>query len=97
MPKSRPKKEEVVEPQAEETPAVEETPEVPAEEAKEEAPKVACPDCTVLVADGGKSEFSGEGGVKPGLINPNTHCPACEGHGVVNAEPELKEPAEPED
>lgn len=50
---------------------------------KEEPQKVACPDCTVLIADGGKSEFSGKGGVKAGLINPNTHCPTCEGHGVV--------------
>ncbi len=53
---------------------------------KEEQPVVAsapCPDCTVLIDDGGKSEFGGKGGVKPGLINPNTHCPNCEGHGVV--------------
>lgn len=88
--------EEVVETPSEETP-VEETSvhgsEVPTEEVKEEeapveAPKAACPDCTVLVADGGKSEFTGSGGVKPGLINPNTHCPTCEGHGVVEAKEE---------
>ena len=48
-----------------------------------EVVKVSCPDCTVLVADGGKSEFSGKGGSKAGLINENTHCPNCNGRGVV--------------
>ena len=54
-------------------------------EAAEEAPKekVACPDCTVLVADGGKSEFSGKGGVKPGLLNEHSLCPMCEGSGSL--------------
>mgnify|MGYP001618536573 CR=1 FL=1 len=87
MAKKKKKVEEAVEPQVEETPAVEETldssTEADAKELKEEAPKAACPDCTFLAADGGKSEFGVKGGVKAGLINPNTLCPNCEGHGVV--------------
>ena len=53
--------------------------------AAKKSPKVMipCPDCTVLVANGGKSEFTGKGGPKAGLINEHTHCPNCEGHGVV--------------
>ena len=46
-------------------------------------PRVPCPDCTVLVADGGKSEFGAKGGPKAGLINEHTHCPACNGSGLV--------------
>ena len=44
------------------------------------APKSACPDCTVLVADGGKSEFRFP---KAGLLNEKTLCSTCEGHGVA--------------
>ena len=52
-----------------------------------------CLDCTILVADGGKSEFFGKGGPKAGLINENTLCPTCEGHGFVNPKKtKVKEP-----
>lgn len=52
-----------------------------------------CLDCTILVADGGKSEFTGKGGPKAGLINENTLCPTCEGHGFVNPKKtKVKEP-----
>ena len=88
MPKPKPTKKVEETPQEPEVPSEEE--ETPAEEAPKDVPTVEtvpstvpCPDCTVLVADGGKSEFSGKGGVKPGLINPNTHCPTCEGHGTI--------------
>lgn len=65
---------------------IEEKVESPMEEA---APKVACPDCTVLVADGGLSEFSGKGGPKAGLINEKSLCPFCAGSGLVEALEEL--------
>ena len=59
----------------------------------EEKKLIPCPDCTVLVADGGKSEFTGKGGPKAGLINENTLCPTCEGHGFVNPKKtKVKEP-----
>ena len=46
----------------------------------QEATKGACPDCTVLVADGGKSEFRFP---KAGLLNEKTLCSTCEGHGIA--------------
>lgn len=40
----------------------------------------ACPDCTVVIADGGKGEFKYP---KAGLINENTSCLNCNGSGIV--------------
>ena len=45
--------------------------------------KTSSLDCTVLLADGGKSEFGSKGGPMAGLINEHTHCPACNGSGLV--------------
>ena len=60
-----------------------------------ETSKVACPDCTVSVEHGGKSEFVSRSGViKAGLLNPDTICPRCEGSGQVEAPEDLSEPEE---
>lgn len=55
------------------------TTEAPVEEKVTES----CPDCTLTVNEGGKSQFTGKGGVKPGLLDEKTICPTCEGRGTI--------------
>lgn len=50
-----------------------------------EVVKVPCPDCNVLIADGGKSEFKFP---KAGLINADNLCPMCAGSGQIEAKEE---------
>ena len=57
-------------------------PETPSEAASEATKvKTPCPDCTKTINEGGKSQFTGKGGVKPGLLDEKTICSACEGKG----------------
>ena len=57
-----------------------EEPIVPAE--PEVSVKTSCPDCNVLIADGGKSGFRFP---KPGLIDEKTVCATCDGSGFVSS------------